>query len=178
MENNIGKWDNKLKWWQVALISVAVSALGSLSGLMSQKKQRKLYTDKLKEAPWAPPPAVFAPAWTINNFFIIRALLKILANDEMPQRRKLLYLQVGIWVIFFSFNYVYFKKRSPILATIWTMSDNVLAIASLIISYKADKKTALNYVPLALWTTFASTLADYQALKNADPVFKTPALLD
>jgi len=42
---------------------------------------------------------------------------------------------------------------------------------------KDDKKLALDYLPLVLWTGFASTLADYQALKNPDPVFKTPALL-
>ena len=167
---------NKLKWWQVALISIVVSAIGGLSGLKSQKKQRKVYTNKLKQAPWAPPAAVFAPAWTINNFFLINALRKILAKD-MPEKRKLLLLQAGIWVIFFTFNYVYFRKKSPVLAAIWTMSDNVLAIASLLVSMKADRKMALNFLPLVLWTSFASTLSDYQALKNPDPVLHTKALL-
>ena len=166
----------KIKWWQVALLSVAVSALGALSGLGSQKKQRKLYNTKLKQAPWAPPAAAFGPAWTINNFFLLNALKGILEKD-MPERRKLLLLQGGIWLVFFSFNYVYFRKKSPVLAAVWTMSDNVLAIASFLICLKSDKKTALNYLPLALWTTFASTLADYQALKNPDPVLDTPALL-
>ena len=96
----------------------------------------------------------------------------------MPEKRKLVLLQAGIWFIFFSFNYVYFRKKSPVLAAIWTMSDNILAIASIIASLRSDKKTALNYVPLLLWTTFASTLAGYQALKNPDPVFRTDALLD
>ena len=166
----------KLKWWQVALLSVVVSALGSLSGLSSQKSQRKVYTNKMKQAPWAPPAAVFAPAWTINNFFLINALRRILEKD-MPERRKLLMLQAGIWLIFFSFNYVYFRKKSPALAAIWTMTDNVLAVASFLLCLKSDKKTALNFLPLVLWTTFASTLADYQALKNPDPVMGTKALL-
>ena len=168
---------NKLKWWQVGLISVVVSALGGLSGLTSSKKQKDLYDTKLKEAPWAPPAGIFAPAWTINNFFILKALSKIMATN-MPEKRKLVLLQAGIWFIFFSFNYVYFRKKSPVLAAIWTMSDNILAIASIIASLRSDKKTALNYVPLLLWTTFASTLAGYQALKNPDPVFHTDALLD
>ena len=166
----------KLKWWQVALIAVAVSTLGGLSALMSSKKQKKVYDSKLEQAPWAPPSWLFAPAWTVNNFFLIRALDTILKKD-MPQKRKLLMLQAGIWVIFFSFNFIYFRKKSPLLAAIWTMSDNVLAIASLLISARADKKLSLNYLPLVVWTTFASTLADYQAVKNADPVFKTKALL-
>jgi benzodiazapine receptor len=167
---------SKLKWWQVALISVAVSALGGLSGLMSQKKQRKVYTTKLKQAPWAPPGGIFAPAWTINNFFLIKALGRILDSD-MPEKKKLLRLQAGIWLVFFTFNYVYFRKKSPVLAAVWTMSDNVLAIASLLLAAKSDRKTALNFLPLVLWTGFASTLADYQALKNADPVLGTKALL-
>ena len=58
------------------------------------------------------------------------------------------------------------------------MSDAVLATASFIIALKDDKKLALDYLPLVLWTGFASTLADYQALKNPDPVFKTQALLN
>jgi benzodiazapine receptor len=167
---------NKLKWWQVALISVAVSALGSLSGLRSSKQQKKLYDTKLKQAPWAPPSWVFAPAWTLNNYFLLNAMRRIIGKD-MPEKRKLLLLQAGIWFIFFTFNYIYFRKKSPVLAAIWTMSDNILAIASMLISAKADKKLSLNYLPLVLWTSFASTLSDYQALKNPDPVLKTRALL-
>ena len=64
----------KLKWWQVALISVAVSTLGGLSALMSSKKQKKVYNTQFKQAPWSPPAWAFAPAWTINNFFLINAM--------------------------------------------------------------------------------------------------------
>jgi tryptophan-rich sensory protein len=167
----------KLKWWQVALISVAVSVLGGLSGLRSTKQQKKLYNKKLLQAPWAPPSWVFAPAWMLNNFFLIRALQRVMSKD-IPEKRKLLLLQAGIWFVFFSFNYVYFRKKSPMLAAIWTMADSVLAIASLLTAVKSDKKLALNYLPLALWTGFASTVADYQALKNPDPVFHSKALLN
>ncbi|MBC7552560.1 MAG: tryptophan-rich sensory protein [Taibaiella sp.] len=165
-----------LKWWQIALISVAVSALAGLTGLRSSKKEKKLYNVKLKQAPWAPPAFLFAPAWATINFFLLNAIKRILSSD-LPEKRKLLLLQAGIWAIFFSFNYVYFRKKSPVLAAIWTLSDSVLAIASLVISMKNDKKTALNFFPLVLWTTYAGTIADYQALKNPDPVFNTKALL-
>ena len=158
------------------MISVAASAIGGLSAMQSQKKQRKLYEKELKQAPWAPPSWAFAPAWTINNFFLLNALRRILSK-EMPDKRKLLLLLAGIWFIFFTFNYVYFAKKSPILAAIWTKSDHLLAVASIIVAFKRDKKTALNYLPLAAWTSFASFVADYQALKNPDPVFHTKALL-
>ena len=167
---------DKLKLWQVALIAVGASALGSLSALMPSRQQKKLYTEKLEQAPWAPPSWLYAPAWTINNFFLLKAIRSILEKD-IPEKRKLLLLQAGIWEIFFSFNYVYFKKKSPLLALVWTMSDSVLAIASMLITARSDKKLALNYLPLVVWTAFASTLSDYQALKNPDPVFDTKALL-
>jgi len=87
----------KLKWWHVALISAGVSALGGLSSLMSSKKERKLYTRDLKQAPWAPPAWVFGPAWTLNNFFILSALKRTLERKDLADRKKLLLLQAGIW---------------------------------------------------------------------------------
>ncbi len=167
---------SKLKWWQLGLLSLAVSAVGGLSGMKSKKNEIKLYNMQLKQAPWAPPAWLFAPAWTVNNYFLLLALQHLLEKD-IPEKKKLLLLQSMIWVIFFSFGYVYFNKKSPLLAAIWTMSDAALAAASFYTAYKTDKKLACYYLPLLAWTTFASTIADYQALKNADPVFKTTALL-
>jgi benzodiazapine receptor len=167
---------SKLKWWQLALLSVVISAVGALSSMKSQKKERKLYNAKLKQAPWAPPAWLFAPAWTLNNTFLLLALQRII-NSDIPEKKKLLLLQSLIWVIFFSFGYIYFNKRSPLLAALWTKSDAVLAAASFFIAVKADKKLAYHYLPLFTWTTFASSLAGYQALNNDDPVLHTKALL-
>ena len=86
-------------------------------------------------------------------------------------------LQMGIWAIFFSFGYVYFNKKSPVLAAIWTLSDMGLAITSFVLAYRYDKKIAYHYLPLLAWTPFAGSLAGYQALKNPDPLLKTRALL-
>jgi benzodiazapine receptor len=167
----------KLKWWQVALVSLGASLLGHFIGKTARKQKEKLYNKKLVQASWAPPKWVFGPAWAINNYFLISALVRILTHD-VPHKGRLMLLQAGIWSIFFSFNYVYFRKKSPILAAAWTMADNVLALLSLLTVIKSDKKTALNYLPLLLWTGFASTVADYQALKNPDPVFRSKALLN
>lgn len=167
--------NTKIKWWQVILATAAVSALGSLSAIGSKKQQQKLYTKEMEQAPWAPPAWLFGPAWTINNFFLIAGLRRLMNNDAMPQKKKLLAMQGLIWAIFFSFGYVYFKKKSPMLAAVWTMSDAALATASFILANRSDKKLALHYLPLLLWTAFASTVADYQAINNPDPVLHTPA---
>lgn len=174
--NSKKKLSNTLKWWQIGLISIVVSILGKLAG-GNDTDEQKIYTRELKQAPWAPPGWLFAPAWTINNFFLLVALQRLYHSQYLPERKKLLILQTIIWVIFFSFNYVYFRKKSTVLAAIWTMSDAVCAIASLILASKSDNKTSLTYLPLTVWTTFASTLAAYQALKNPDRALGTPALL-
>jgi tryptophan-rich sensory protein len=167
----------KLKWWQIALISIAASALGALSGGNPSKQRQKRVYRKQEQAPWAPPAWVFGPVWTLNNFFLLLGLRKLLSNHNISDKRKYLLLQAGIWFIFFSFNNVYFKKKSPILAAIWTNADVVLAVAGLIMTIKEDKKAALSYLPLLLWTSFASTVGDYQALKNPDHFLKTKALI-
>lgn len=165
----------KLKWWQIALIAVAASALAGLASFTPHKKEKQLYNKKLKQAPWAPPAWLFGPAWTVNNFFLLLALQRLLASN-LPQKKKLLVQQAIIWVIFFSFGYVYFNRKSPLLAAAWTIGDAALAASSFITLYKVDKPTAWQYSPLLVWTAFASTLAGYQALTNDDDVLHVKAL--
>lgn len=159
----------KLPWWQIALIAIAVSAIGGLASRQSSKKEADIYNKELKQAPWAPPGWLFGPAWTTINVFLLLALQRLLQSN-IPAKKKLIILQALIWTVFFTFGYVYFNKKSPVLAAVWTMSDAALAVASFIISYKAEKKLAYYYLPLLLWTVFASTVAGYQALNNPDPV--------
>lgn len=164
-------------WWQIAILSIIVSAFGSLSALTNKKNKTKIYTEKLKQAPWAPPSWVFAPAWTANNFLLLLAL-RYLLHSNITEKKKLLFFQAMIWTIFFSFNFVYFKKKSSVLAAIWTLSDAAFAGRSFLIARKENKKLSNYYLPLLAWTLFAGSVAIYQALKNPDPVFKTKAFLD
>jgi tryptophan-rich sensory protein len=159
----------KLPWWQIALIAIAISAIGGLTTRQSSKNETDLYTKELRQAPWAPPAWLFGPAWTTINIFLLLALQRLLQSN-IPAKKKLIILQAFIWMVFFTFGYVYFNRKSPVLAAVWTMSDAALAAASFIISYKADKKLSYYYLPLLLWTVFASTVAGYQALNNPDPV--------
>ncbi|MBB1284933.1 tryptophan-rich sensory protein [Flavisolibacter sp. BT320] len=168
--------DKEIKWWQVALATIAVSVLGGLSTGTTKRTERKLYNRKLKQAPWAPPAPVFGPAWTLNNFFLLLALKRLLEDKTISKRKRLFIKQAAIWTIFFTFGYVYFKKKSPVLAAVWTLSDLALALTSILDAWKTDKKLAANYFPLLGWTGYAGSVALYQALKNPDPVTHTPAL--
>lgn len=166
-----------IPWWQVALATVAVSLLGALSTGLSKRRERKLYNKELKQAPWAPPAWVFGPAWTINNFFLLLALKDLLLRDDIPARKKLLIQQAAIWLIYFSFGYVYFQKKSPLLAAAWTLADAALAATGFATAIKTDKQLGYKYLPLLGWTGFAGTVAVYQALKNDDPVLEIEHVL-
>jgi len=169
--------NKEIRWWQVVLAAIVVSTLGALSTGLGKKNQQKLYERKLKQAPWAPPAKLFGPAWGVNNYFLLKALKQLLESDSIPDKRKLLIRQVAIWIVFFSLGYVYFQKKSPILAAIWTLTDAWLASSSFANAIRSNKRLAFNYLPLLGWTGYAGTVALYQALKNPDPVFKMPAVI-
>lgn len=162
--------------WHLALGAFVVSAVGGLLSGKPKNAERKVYTKELKQAPWAPPPWAFGPAWVVNNYFLLNALKGIInLKENDPLRKKLIQLQVPIWFIFFTFGFLYFEKKSPVLAATWTVADAILAIASFSTALKADKKLALNFVPLSAWTMFASSLAIYQVVKNDDVLLGTAA---
>jgi benzodiazapine receptor len=166
-----------LKTWQIMVLTLGVTVLGGLSTLLSRKRRLQAYTKELKQAPWAPPAWLFSPAWTFINFFVINALKEIIAKEDTKNRKTLLYLQLAIWSVYFTADYILFRKKSPVLTAIWTKADAGFAIASLILAARENKKLSLKYLPLSLWTLYAGTVADYQALKNPDKVLETvPAL--
>lgn len=166
----------KLPGWGAVLFFAATLVVGRLfSG--SPRKNRRMYSRELKQAPWAPPGWVFGPAWTLNNILLVRALWKILRQPvQVKSDRQLLALQGLIWVIFCSFGYVYFRKRSTLLAAVWTQADMIAALASILIARHKSGKLAAHYAPLLAWTGYAATVASYQAYENDDEALGTKAL--
>ncbi len=163
--------------WQAVLFYAAITVVGFLTS-GSQKKSRRFYEKQLKQAPWAPPGWVFGPAWSLINAFLTRALfLLIHERDKTNRDRALLALQGGIWAIFCTFGIVYFRRKSPVMAAVWTLADAGLATASIALARKKGPAFAAQYLPLLVWTYFASTVAVYQALENRDPALDTPQLL-
>ncbi len=158
--------------WQAVIFYVAVTAIGIFSG-KPEGQSRRFYKSQ-KQAPWAPPGWVFGPAWSFINILLTRALFILIHESDTRRRdRAMLALQGGIWLIFISFGYVYFRKGSPVLAAVWTVADAGLATASIALARKKGPAFAAHYLPLLLWTYFASTVAIYQAIENRDPLLGT-----
>ncbi len=70
---------------------------------------------------------------------------------------------------------MYFRKRSPILAFVWTAGMYVLTIMSMVLSLRIDRKIAWSFTTLFLWLSLATPVALYQMVYNPDPLFGTPA---
>ncbi|MDF9796644.1 benzodiazapine receptor [Catalinimonas alkaloidigena] len=169
---------SRIKWWKAGLFLIAVTALGGISSKPSNEETEEFYDDEVKPK-WAPPAWVFGPAWFILSIFMVWGGRRLLSTRRhFPYRQQLLNLQVMHWFDYLTFRIVYFRLKSPILAMLWTKGDAIIAARSLQLAAKStDKKLAISYIPLTLWTSYASTLGFFQALYNPDPLFGTKAPL-
>lgn len=164
----------RYRWWHGVAFWLLVN-VGSGLSIRSRSLDRAYY-ENMRQAPFAPPGWVFGPAWFLNNVLILWGNLRLLNNDEhVPHRRTLLWLQGASWLIYSTFSYVYFRKRSPILAFVWTAGMYALTIISILLSRRIDRKIAWSFTTLFLWLSLATPVALYQMLYNPDPLFGTKA---
>ena len=160
-------------WWHALLFYGAASGVSGLAtgrGAGDRKDYRSFY-EGMEQAPFDPPGWAFGPAWALNNASTLWGNLRLLNAKDAPDRRALLVLQGASWVLFFAFGYVYFRKRSPILALADTAAMWALTVASVAVSLKGGRKdVALSVGTLLAWLTLATPVASYQAVKNPDPL--------
>ena len=146
------------------------------SGLATgRRREDRRYYEEMEQAPFAPPGWVFVPAWALNNASVLWGNLRLLNDRDVPHRNALIGLQGAGWLLYATFGYVYFRKRSPILALVNTAAFWVLTIASIFLSLRGGRKDiALSQGTLLAWLTLATPTAAYQAAANPDELFGTP----
>lgn len=166
----------RFKWYHAALFFAAVTVAAGLSARSSRQRSREQQHEddqdfyrKQKLPVWAPPAGLFGPAWTLNTLCLTWAGLRLLNKPGwFPNRRALLLLQALHWLDFTTFGYVYFRRKSPILALVWTPADALLNTAAYTLARPYDRQLANAYLPVMAWTWFATSVAAYQALYNPD----------
>ena len=187
-------WYQGVAFWAIVqLLTFTFSGLTSIASGNKGKNTRETffgnpsYFRELKQSVVAPPSWVFAPAWTINNFFAIWAGLRVLNKPKgTPGRTEFLALQAATWVEFVLFNAAYFSLRSPINAFFLTITYFIFTIASGLVAVFRLKDTtvALLLGTLYIWLIIAGTAAAFQVLWNHDDLYNVgpfaepvPALL-
>lgn len=167
----------RYRWWHGALFFGAVTAVSALATRRRQGNPKSLYQQEHLPV-WAPPAAAFPVVWPLNNLVLVTGSLRLLNNPGLPYRRELLALQAVLWADFLTYGIVYFRWRSPILSAVWTLTDAAAAATSLVLARRTgDQRLTLAYLPITAWTSFASTIALYDALRNPDRFFGTAAPL-
>lgn len=161
----------RVRWWHAVLFWLAVNAYNFLS------------TDRVPfeghvVSPLQPPLLAFPIIW-----FTI-TIVQLWGDVRMINRRHriwdydgLMALQIPTWLLYASFNWVYFGLGSPILALVWTVLFFVLTVLSIALVRRNDRAIAWSWAPEALWTGYASVVAVHTVLLNRDPLFGTAALL-
>jgi len=142
-----------------------------ISGIATGRSARdRRFYEGMRQAPFAPPAWAFVPVWTVNNISTLWGNLRLLNRPEgTPHRRALLVLQGASWLLYATFGYVYFRKKSPILALANTATMWLLTIASVVLGLKDGRRdVALSLVTLLAWLTLATPVAAYQAVENPD----------
>lgn len=129
------------------------------------------YYRALRQAPYAPPPAAFGPAWTIAKLGWSVATLRAAKAVRGRDRPRLLALAAVDAAVYVSFSYAYFRKKSPVLAAVWTATDAVVTATALPLLARNDKTAAAALLPQAAWLALATPVAVYQAQANPDPIF-------
>ena len=156
----------RYRWYHALAFGLAVN---SISGLSGRRAEDRRFYERFEQAAFAPPSWLFAPLWAANNASTLWGNLRLLNQPpDSPHREALLSLQGASWFLFSTFAWVYFKKRSPILAFVWTTSMWLLTIASVVLSLRNDRKITLSLATLLAWLTLATPVAAYQAARNPD----------
>ncbi|MGQ9372125.1 tryptophan-rich sensory protein [Azospirillum sp. ST 5-10] len=161
----------RVTWWQAALFWLLANAYNFLS------PDREPFPGHAV-SPLQPPPLAFPIIW-----FTITAI-QLWGDVRMVNKRHRIWdydwlaaLQVGTWLLYASFTWVYFTLGSPILALAWTGLFFLLTIFSIAIVWDNDRAIGWSWMPEALWTGYASVVAVHTVLINPDPLFGTAAVL-
>jgi tryptophan-rich sensory protein len=176
------------RWYHALAFYIVVQVLTfGLSGLVSLARGNRgkslreaafgdvSYFQQLKQARITPPSWAFGPAWLINNISVLWGTWEVLNKPkETPGRRSYLALQAVSWVDFVLFNAAYFSLRSPLNALVLTLAMFILTMVSGVVAIfqLKDTRVALSLATLFLWLIVALTAATFQAVWNADDLYK------
>jgi translocator protein len=140
--------------------------LGFSSGLIRSSDWLQYY-NKLKRAPWNPPPWVFGPAWTILYLLIGASLVRIC---DIPSTSFKFKLAIFTFCIQFVLNLIwspcFFKLKRPVLS-LMIISQMWLAILfNIFVFFQIDQISGFLLMPYFIWVSYATSLNYFIVTNN------------
>lgn len=176
----------KFRWWHGVAFYAGVQA-AQLGMRLAVRKLREPESGTPRssdretyQAQWlpkfAPPPAAFPIAWTINSVSTIAGGLYVLnLPKKTPGRTLFVGSQLAAWVLFALFSTAYFELESPVNAAAVTAAYTGATGLSLYAALcrMQDKRAAASLLTTLAWLALANPLGLTQAAWNYDPFWKT-----
>ena len=162
---DVGRLPFRVRWWHALLFWLAANGYNAVERGVEP-------FPGYQPSPLQPPGWVFPVVWFSITLIQLWGDVRLLSAPwTIPHRGALIGLQGALWLLYFSFGFVYFTLGSPILAAAWTMSYFIIACFSVAFVWQDDGWIAVSWVPLVLWTGFASVVAVHGVILNPDPLF-------
>jgi alpha-beta hydrolase superfamily lysophospholipase/tryptophan-rich sensory protein len=147
-----------------AAVNIAARLLGTNTGRYEEIKR-----------PWfAPPGWAFPLVWGINSALSIAGNVRVLNAPPSADRTAYLRLWTATWVLYLSFGYAFFRRKSPLLGLLVTTNFFTLAVLSAGRALRIDRRLWVNYSTLLPWLALATAVAASVALDNPDPLLDPP----
>jgi translocator protein len=154
-------------WWYAVLIFVLANAV---SILPAGYNGDEVFYNTFQRPSVAPPDWFFAPMWLFLNVTSLVALYFVAnAKPRTAQHKTFMWLESIGWVLFAVFNTLYFGMKSPLLGAVDTTLGLLVALGSLALSFRLDRRAFWLVLPRVLWLLLATYVSVYVALNNVDP---------
>ena len=135
------------------VVSFAASAVGAMATI-----QAKSFYSRLAQPPWAPPPGIFGPVWTVLYALMgIAAWLVWRSGGFRPNRKAL-----TLFLLQLAFNALWSWLFFAWHRGAWALADVlvlwILIVAALVSFWRVRPVAGALLIPYLLWVSFASAL--------------------
>ncbi len=133
--------------------------IGGSGSFFTETGTGSWYAEELIKPELTPPGFLFGIVWTILYILMGICLYLLLTKDLSSKEVRIAVAFFLIQLVLnFSWSYLFFGLENPFAGLICVILLWIFILATIIASYKIDRRAAYLLVPYILWVTFATFL--------------------
>lgn len=144
-------------WAKIILCTLAIVALGTISGLSTASQITTWYAE-LNKPSWNPPSWIFAPMWTTLYIMMGIAFARVWHTAPSKARNTAMGLFVVQLLLNLIWTPVFFGMHQIGIALIIIITLAILIVLTIRLFMKIDNIAGYLLIPYLLWVSFASFL--------------------